>query len=171
MRVKKLILVMTMNFIVITGIGAGEGDSLYTGNFGVNLFGYETAYLTTGIIYQVEVRDGMDFVGGADFGIHTEKDAGGDVQADFLIPLRIGLHFPFEGKNITFGFGSGLSPCFQNTHDESGAAFLMGPYINGSVRIKVHPVLSIFFQVQQDLLFGQPEWIYSGSRFVMGISF
>ena len=160
-----------LGLILSGGLFAAEGDSLYTGNFGVNLFAYETAYLTTGIIYQIEVRQGMDFVGGADFGIHTEKDGSGTVQADFLVPLRIGLHFPFEGEKITFGFGSGLTPCFQSTHDESGAVFLMGPYVNCSMRIKVHPVLSIFLQVQQDLLFGKPDWIYTGSRFLLGISF
>lgn len=168
---KKGIGIIVLGLLFVGGVFAVEKNARYTGNLGLNLFGYKTSYLTTGIIYQVEVRKGMDFVGGIDFGIHTEKDENDEVQADFLIPLRIGLHFPFEGERITFGFGSGLSPCFQNTHDEEGASFLMGPYVNGSVRIKVHPVMSVFFQVQQDLLFGKPKWIYTGSRFLAGISF
>ena len=168
---KKSISIIVLVFLFTGGAFAVEKAAQYTGNLGLNLFGYETAYLTTGIIYQVEVRKGMDFVGGIDFGIHTEKDEDDEVQADFLIPLRIGLHFPFERERLTFGFGSGLSPCFQSTHDKRGAKFLMGPYINGSVRIKVHPVMSVFFQVQQDLLFGKPKWIYTGSRFLAGISF
>lgn len=168
---KKICILLCLALFISNTAYTEEGDSQFTGNFGINFFGYQTSYLTTGVVYQVEVRNGMDFVGGADFGIHTETDQDNEVRADFLIPLRIGLHFPFTGENVSFGFGTGLTPSFQFTHDSSGAGFLMGPYINGSMRIKVHPVMSVFFQLQQDLLFGKPDWIYTGTRAVMGISF
>ena len=144
-------------------------DSMFTGNFGVNFFTYETVYLTTGVTYQHSVREAMDLVYGADFGISTEKE-GDDVEASFLIPVKLGLHFPFGGETFTYGIGTGVSPSFTfGKSDDPG--FLMGPYINASARIKVHPVMSIFLQVQQDLLFGAPEWIYTGTRLQVGISF
>lgn len=168
---KKLIIVMVGLIIVVSAVFASDSRNMVTGGFGLNFFGYETLYLTTGFLYQVEIKDGMDFVGGVDFGINTETSDSGEVEADFLIPLKIGVYFPFENKKITFGFGSGLSPCFQFTHDDSGAGFLIGPYVNGSMRVRVHPVMSVFLQFQQDLLFGKPNWIYSGSQIKMGISF
>jgi hypothetical protein len=170
--VRKTIHVMILAVsLSISAAYASEVESMFTASFGVNFYGYDTTYLTTGVVYQVQVQEGMDFVGGADFGIHTDKDNSGNVQADFLIPLRVGLHFPFEGEKVTFGFGTGLSPCFQFSNDGDDGGFLMGPYINGTMRIQVHPVMSVFFQAQQDLLFGKPDWINTGSRFLIGISF
>ena len=157
--------------LVFLAAGPAAADSTITGNFGVNLFAYDTTYLTTGAMYQRSVQTGMDMVVGADFGIHTEKDNQGEVQAGFLVPLRLGLHFPFEGEKVTYGFGTGLTPTFQFEQSQDSTRFLMGPYVNGSVRVKVHPVMSVFLQYQQDLLFGEPDWIYTGSRFLIGISF
>jgi len=157
--------------LICAGTVPAAAESMVTGNFGVNLFGYNTTYLTTGVMYQKSVQTGMDMVVGADFGIHTEKNTSNEVEADFLIPLRLGLHFPFQHKKVTYGFGTGITPTFQFEQNEDSAGFLMGPYVNGSVRIQVHPVMSVFLQYQQDLLFGEPDWIYTGSRFLVGISF
>lgn len=157
--------------LILIGCGPVVADSIVTGNFGVNLFAYDTTYLTTGVMYQKTVQPGMDMVVGGDFGIHTDKNDAGDVEADFLIPLRLGLHFPFQQQKVIYGFGAGITPTFQFKQSEDSAGFLMGPYVNGTVRIKVHPVMSVFLQYQQDLLFGEPEWIYTGSRFLIGISF
>ena len=164
-------MVIALLFIAGANVYTLEGETQVTGGFGLNFFGYETIYLTTGILYQVEIKDGMDIVGGIDFGINTETNDSGKVEADFLIPLKIGIYFPFQDEKIKYGFGSGIAPCFQFTHDDSGAVFLIGPYVNGSMRIQVHPVMSIFLQVQQDLLFGKPNWIYSGSQIKLGITF
>ncbi|MEA1910772.1 MAG: hypothetical protein U9N32_03730 [Spirochaetota bacterium] len=168
---KKLLIVITGLFILSAAAFASDSKTMLTGGFGVNFFGYKTPYLTTGFMYQVEIKEGMALVGGVDFGIYTDTNISGDVEADFLIPLKIGVYFPFPGEKITFGFGTGLSPCFQFTNDDSDASFLMGPYVNGSMRIKVHPVMSVFLQIQQDLLFGKPDWIYTGSQIKLGISF
>jgi len=157
--------------LICAGTVPAAAESMVTGNFGVNLFAYDTTYLTTGLMYQKSVQTGMDMVVGADFGIHTEKNTSNEVEADFLIPLRLGLHFPFQHKKVTYGFGTGITPTFQFEQNEDSAGFLMGPYVNGSVRIQVHPVMSVFLQYQQDLLFGEPDWIYTGSRFLVGISF
>ena len=168
---KKIILLISIFLIAISSITASDKKTMFTGEFGFNFFGYKTSYLTTGILYQVEIRDGMDLVSGVDFGIHTTNGNSGVIEADFLIPLKLGLYFPFQVERIQYGFGTGISPCFQKTYDGSGSDFLIGPYVNGSIRIKVHPVMSVYLQVQQDLLFGKPDWIYTGSRINIGISF
>ena len=144
-------------------------ESQFTGSFGVNFFTYETPYLTTGVMYQHSVREKMDLVYGADFGIHTEQKDG-DVEASFLVPAKLGLHFPFGEDVFTYGVGTGISPSFAfGENDDPG--FLIGPYLSGTMRVQVHPVMSIFMQVQQDLLFGAPKWIYTGTRLQIGISF
>lgn len=168
---KKIIIGIVGLFILSAVIFASDSKTMVTGGFGINFIGYKTPYLTTGFLYQVEIKDGMDFVGGVDFGIRIETISSDEVEADFLIPLKFGVYFPFPGEKITFGFGSGLSPCFQFSNDDSDAGFLVGPYISGSMRIRVHPVMSIFLQIQQDLLFGKPNWIYTGSQIKAGISF
>ncbi len=101
-------------------------------------------------------------------GVHelSERDC-----LDHFDTLKIGIEFPFQVNIIKYGFGTGITPCFQFTDDGTGAEFLVGPYINGSIRIKVHPVMSIFLQIQQDLLFGKPDWIYTGTRMNLGITF
>lgn len=48
---------------VLTSATAEEGKKVFTGNLGMNFFGYETVYLTTGLVYQVEVQQGMDSSG------------------------------------------------------------------------------------------------------------
>jgi len=169
--VKKLLIVLAGLLIITSVIFPLGGKTTATGEFGVNFFGYETIYLTTGVLYQVEIIDGMDFVGGADFGIHTVSSDSGEIEADFLIPLKIGIYFPFQVEKIQYGFGTGITPIFQKTYDGSGSEFVVGPYVNGSIRIKVHPVMSVYLQIQQDLLFGKPDWIYTGSRINIGISF
>ncbi|HDQ14826.1 MAG TPA: hypothetical protein ENN41_08430 [Sediminispirochaeta sp.] len=167
---KKLLTFLLIGLALVHASGAVEGESLITGDFGINYFGYETLYLTTGMIYQIEAEQGMDFVVGADFGIHTEQ-VDGKTEASFLIPLKLGLSFPFDGERVDYAFGVGLSPNFQFSQESSASNFLMGPYVNGTMRLRVHPVMSVFVQLQQDLLFGKPEWIYTGSRFVVGVSF
>ncbi len=158
--------------LCVATLAFAEGPkSLVSGNLGVNFFNYKTVYLTTGITYQTQVRPGMDVVGGADFGIHTEQTASGATQADFLIPLKIGLNFPFETPKAIYGLGTGIRPCFQSTSDTNAPSFLMGPYINGTVRFQVHPVMSLIFQFQQDLLFGKPDWIYTATSISAGIAF
>ena len=168
---KKIVLIMFVFVIAVSSISALEGKSMLTGEFGFNYFAYKTLYLSTGVVYQVEVIEGMDIVGGADFGINTETGTSGEINANFLIPLKLGIYFPFQVEKIEYGFGTGITPTFQKTYDGSGAGFLIGPYINGSIRIKVHPVMSVYMQFQQDLLFGKPDWIYTGSRINIGISF
>jgi hypothetical protein len=169
--VKKILILIFGLILLGSNVFTQERKNMLTGKFGINFFGYNTTYLTTGILYHQEVRDGMYIVGGVDFGISRVSINSQIVGADFLIPMKIGIEFPFQVNIIKYGFGTGITPCFQFTYDGSGADFLIGPYINGSIRIKVHSVMSIFLQIQQDLLFGKPNWIYTGTSTNIGITF
>lgn len=168
----KKILILVFGLVILgSNVFAQERKTMLTGELGINFFGYDTTYLTTGILYHMEVKDSMYIVGGVDFGISRVSSNSEIVGADFLIPLKIGIEFPFQVNNLKYGFGAGITPCFQFTYNDTGAEFLIGPYINGSIRIKVHPVMSVFLQLQQDLLFGKPDWIYTGTRMNLGITF
>ena len=156
-------------FALLTAAPA-VGDSMWTFDFGVNFFTYNTSYITTGAMYQHSIREEMDLVYGAEFGITTEEDENGDIKPSFLVPVNIGFYFPFGDEEFSYGIGTGLSPSFSA--GESGDPWiLVGPYLNASVRVKVHPVMKLFVRAQQDLLFGPPKWIYTGTRLQVGISF
>jgi hypothetical protein len=157
-------------FLAAVGIPAAAGE-LVSGNFGFNYYSYEELYLTTGLSYQFPVQEAMDLVIGADFGVSTTENEAGEVQANFLIPLKLGLNFPFPGDTFSYSFGAGITPNLNYGYDIQGVSFRMGPYIHGLVRMQVHPVMSLFLRFEQDLLFGAPRWIYTGSQLAVGISF
>lgn len=145
-------------------------EELISGGFGVNYYSYDELYLTTGLSYQVPLEEAMELVLGADFGVSTDQ-SGGDIRANFLIPVRIGLNFPFPGETASYSFGAGINPNINYGDDISGVELRMGPYVHGLLRFQVHPVMSVFLRFEQNLLFGPPRWIYTGSNLTLGISF
>jgi hypothetical protein len=58
-----------------------------------------------------------------------------------------------------------------NPDTEDEFRFLMGPYLKGAVRVKVHPIMSWYLEAQQDLLIGGDDWINTGTRLSTGINF
>ncbi len=145
-----------------------DGISVFSAHLGVDYFAWETAFLLTGGDFRFPIRSGLYGSLGADFGIHTET-SGTETTASFLLPLRAGLLFPFPGEKLSFTFATGLSPVFLL--DEDSSSFYLGPYAGARLTLAVHPVLSIFAEMQQTLLFGGDEWINSGTRLTGGISF
>lgn len=167
MQIRRLGLAVLVAAAVAAPSAAGE---LVSGSFGFNYYCYEDIYLTTGVSYQHPVREDMDMVVGADFGVSTYQSAG-EVKANFLIPIQVGLNFPFPGETVSYAFGTGITPNLNYGADVEGISLRIGPYVHGLMRMQVHPVMSIFLRAEQDLLFGAPRWIYTGSRVAVGISF
>lgn len=167
---KKMRKICTILVLLCTAAVPLTAEELVSGGFGINYYGYEELYLTTGLSYQVPLEEAMDLAFGADFGVSTEQ-TGGEIRANFLIPLHLGLNFPFPGQTVSYSFGTGISPNINYGDDISGVALRMGPYVHGLLRFQVHPVMSIFLRFEQNLLFGPPRWIYTGSNLALGISF
>ena len=58
-----------------------------------------------------------------------------------------------------------------NPETDDEFRFLMGPYLKGAFRLRVHPIMHWYLEYQQDLLIGGDEWINAASRITTGINF
>jgi hypothetical protein len=47
----------------------------------------------------------------------------------------------------------------------------MGPYLKAEVRAKVHRIMSLIVELQQDLLIGGPAWVNTSTRISAGVNF
>ncbi|POR02210.1 hypothetical protein AU468_06360 [Alkalispirochaeta sphaeroplastigenens] len=163
--------------LVVAALALGgaplAGQSSFSGGMGVNFFRYDTAYLTAlSATYLHDLGEGLELNLGAEFGINTDENDKGDTVPSFLIPLNLGLNFTFPRDAVTFVFGTGISPVFNfNPDTDDEFLFYMGPYAKGAVRVRVHPIMSLYTEVQQDLLIGGTDWINTGTRFSLGINF
>ncbi|MCF7928705.1 MAG: hypothetical protein K9L68_07005 [Spirochaetales bacterium] len=148
------------------------GAPLFAGSLGVDFFLYEQVFLSTGFDYMQPIREGLELNLGFAFDIST-TDAGADVQASFLFPFDIGLNAIFPGDPVDVTFGAGVTPVVyipaEALNEET--SLYIGPYLKGGLRFQVHPVVQLFVDAQQDLLFGGEEWIYTQTRLSAGIVF
>ncbi len=143
----------------------------FAAGLGANFFRYDTPYLTAlAATYLYEYTDGVELNIGGEFAISTTEDDDGDTVPRFLLPANIGLNFVFPREQVSMVFGTGLTPVFV-IDEEGDPGFLMGPYAKGAVRVNVHPYMSWFLELQQDLLIGGSDWINTGTRASSGIVF
>ncbi|TVR89465.1 MAG: hypothetical protein EA428_10155 [Spirochaetaceae bacterium] len=160
-----------VSLVLLAVAPAAFSQMSFAAGLGVNFFRYETPYLTAlAATYLYEYTDGVELNIGGEFAINTTEDDDGDVVPRFLLPANIGLNFVFPRDQVSVVFGTGLTPVF--VIDEDGdTSFLMGPYAKGAVRVNVHPFMSWFLEIQQDLLIGGSDWINTGTRASSGIVF
>ncbi len=158
--------------IALFAVTAASAQSTFAGHIGVNFFRYERTYLETGVIFLAPIAEQMELHLGADYGISTETRADGTVDPYFLIPVNLGLNFTFPFANGAYYLGTGVTPSFRlGPESDGGFRFYMGPYARTGLRYKVHEVMSIFLDVEQDLLIGGPAWINTSTRLKGGILF
>ena len=139
---------------------------------GGTFYRYEEGYLLTGVTYLATMQEQMELNIGADFGIATVEGSAGETLPRFFIPVSAGINFTFPGDPLTFYFGPGLSPVFaMRPGDDDDFSFLLGPYAKVGIRLRVHSIMSIILEVQQDLLLGGPKWVNTATRILGGINF
>jgi hypothetical protein len=167
---RRLLLVLT---IIASLTGAVVAESSFSAGIGTNFYRYDTTYLTAlSASYLHDLQEGLELNIGSEFGITTNTNDEGETVPSFLIPVNLGLNFTFPQERTTFLFGTGLSPVFNfNPDTDDEFRFLMGPYLKGAVRVKVHPIMSWYLEAQQDLLIGGDDWINTGTRLSTGINF
>ena len=148
-------------------------ENSFSAGVGTTLYRYDTTYLTAlSATYLHQLQSGLELNMGGEFGITTDENKQGDTVPSFLIPVNVGLNFTFPQDGLTFLFGTGLTPVFNfNPDTDDEFAFLMGPYVKGAMRVSVHPIMSWFLEVQQDLLIGGEAWINTSTRIATGINF
>lgn len=165
----------TILTILVAGTVAAAipAESSFSAGIGTNIFRYDTTYLTAlSVTYLHDLQDGLELNLGSEFNITTAENADGEQVPRFLIPANVGLNFTFPRETVSFLFGTGLSPVFNfNPGTDEEFRFYMGPYVKGTMRVRVHPIMSWFLTAQQDLLIGGPEWINTGTRLQTGINF
>jgi len=170
--VKRLTMLSVLAVVVFSTVPA-VAQSSFSAGLGVHFFRYDTTYLTAlNATYLYELNEGLELNIGSEFGITTDKNEEGKTVPSLLIPVNVGLNFTFPQDRTTFVFGTGLTPVFNiNPETDEEFQFLMGPYVKGAMRVRVHPIMSWFVEAQQDLLIGGDDWINTGTRLATGINF
>lgn len=157
--------------IVSATVGA-VGQTSFATHLGTSLFRYEQAYLVTGVTVLSALDDQMELSVAADFGIATQEEESGVVSPEFLIPVAVGLNFTFPSDPTTFYLGIGVVPAANLAPGRSDTVrFYLGPFAKAGLRVKVHAVMSAFLEAEQQLLFGGPTWVNTGTEIATGIHF
>lgn len=152
--------------ILLFGAASLSAASFSTG-LGVDFFNYEQAYLSTHAALINEVTGNVELELGTTFGIIVE-----DQEPGFYLPLQLGLGFVFPNLPVIDGvIGVGLTPAFNWGPAFNSRRFYLGPYLKGGIRVPVHPYMRWYVEVQQNLLFGPPQWINTSTRVMTGINF
>jgi len=167
-RLFKTILVILL-IMLCAPVYAQNSLSTYVGGV---FYRYEEAYLLTGVTYLATIREQMELNIGVDFGITTEQNGEGVILPRFFIPVNFGINFSFLGDPLTFYFGPGLTPVFiARPQDTDAFTFLLGPYAKAGLLFRVHSIMSVLLEFQQDLLVGGPKWVNTNTRIIGGIKF
>jgi len=157
-------------FFLIVCIIPGAFSQAVSAGIGADFPNYKEAYLDMRLQYIHHLRPDVEVNIGGSFAITTYKEDG-DTKADFLIPLDLGVNFLFPA-NETFAwyFGVGASAQFSLPRNDTNR-FFMGPFVALGIRLGIHPYMEWYLEARQDLLFGEPDWINTGTRLSTGIVF
>lgn len=172
LRTSSVLLVWAV-ILAVVPVAAGTAQHSFSTGIGVDFFRYQTPpYLVAlSMTYLPELTDGLELNLGMHFGITTEE-VDGSQEPRILLPATVGLNFTFPQEQTTYVFGVGLTPVFNITPGgDQDVWFYMGPYVKGAVRVRVHPIMSWYVELQQDLLIGKPDWINTTTRLTTGINF
>lgn len=162
-------ILVTLFIILCAPVFAQNSLSTYIGGV---FYRYEEAYLLTGLTYHATAREQMELNFGVDFGIATTEGEDGVILPRFFIPANVGINFTFTGEPLSFYFGPGLSPVFIfRPGNNDSFTFNLGPYAKIGLRFRVHTIMSVLVELQQDLLVGGPKWLNTGTRVLGGINF
>ncbi len=161
---KKTITTLILAFICVSGTFALPRIPF---SMGTGFPNYENTYILVNSGVYVPMSETIELNLTGAFGIRTEKDDSGSVDADFLIPINGGVNFLFPSTELlSFMSGFGLTAQMENGDDFT---LHIGPYIKGGIRYRVHKNMQLTLELQQDLVFGPPQWINTGTSILAGI--
>jgi hypothetical protein len=162
-------------FILLGLFGLSGGASracaqAFSAGLGADFPNYEKAYLDVRAQYIHYLNPDVDVTLGSSFALVTRED-GGDTDADFLVPVDLGVNFIFP-VNDAFAYYFGIGATAQFYIPEEGTnRFLMGPFAALGIRAGLHPYMEWYLEARQDLVFGEPDWINTATRLSTGIIF
>ncbi|MDR3200102.1 MAG: hypothetical protein LBT68_01475 [Spirochaetales bacterium] len=156
-------------FILLALCPTAFSQSLSAG-IGADFPNYEKSYLDIRLQYIHHLNPDVDVTLGSSFALSTHKDDG-DTDADFLIPVDLGVNFIFPINDIfAYYFGIGATAQFFIPDDGVNRIY-PGPFVTVGLRAGVHPFMEWYLEARQDLLFGEPDWLNTSTRLSTGIIF
>jgi hypothetical protein len=159
----KIILILT----IFTATASLSALPLIPFTLGAAFPHYDNTYMLVGSGVHFPLENNLELSLTGAFGIRTEDTESGDVDADLFIPINGGVNFLFPTKsNFTFLAGVGFNAQMEFSDDFS---LQMGPYVRGGIRYRVHKNMQLTIGLQQDLVFGPPEWINTTTQVNAGI--
>jgi hypothetical protein len=155
---------------VLSGLSPYMFSQALSAGIGADFPNYEKTYLDVRAQYIHYLNPDVDVTLGSSFAIATHKH-GGDTDADFLVPVDLGVNFIFPvNDEFAYYFGIGATAQFY-VPDEDTNRFYMGPFAALGLRVGVHPYMEWYLEARQDLVFGEPDWINTETRLSTGIIF
>ena len=157
-------------FIFLIIVSPAVFSQAVSAGIGADFFKYEDAFLDVRLQYIHHLNPDVEVNLGGSFAITTRKE-NEETKADFLVPVDLGVNFLFPA-NETFAwyFGIGASAQFLMPKNDTNR-FYMGPFAALGIRLGVHTYMEWYLEARQDLLFGEPDWINTGTRVSTGIVF
>ena len=155
---------------VFAGFAPAAFSQALSAGIGADFLEYKRPFLDVRALYIHHLNPDVEVFGGGSFAITTRKD-NGTTEADFLIPVDLGVNFMFPlNKTFAWYFGIGATGQFLLPHTDTKRAFF-GPFANLGIRVGVHAYMEWYLEARQDLLFGKPDWINTSTRLSTGILF
>ena len=158
---KKFLLTGTILSMAL-GLRVFPQSTTYSVSLGANFFEYSTIALETSLGMVIPLQDGLSIEAKAAYAVQPAPDS-----AFIAVPLQAGVRFSFVGEPFSFHCSLGIEPIFVL----SPAEFRLGPYLGAEASLRVHPFLEIFAGAEQNLLFGGPQYVSTGSRLQAGFRF
>ncbi|HRY72483.1 MAG TPA: hypothetical protein P5165_04580 [Spirochaetia bacterium] len=144
------------------GSAAFAAPATYSAFIGANFFGYDYTALETGVGVAIPLQEGLAFEAKAAYAV---RPSAGD--AFMAIPLQAGVRFAFGSGPLGFTCALGMEPVFVL----NPSSFRLGPYLGLEAALRVHQYLEVFAGVEQNLLFGGPSYVATGTRIQGGLRF
>lgn len=134
----------------------------YLVTLGANFFSYETIALETALGAVFPLDEGLSIEARAAYAIHPEA-----TEAFMAIPLQAGVRFSFQAQPFGFHCSVGVSPVIT----VNPGSFRIGPYLAAEGTVRVHRFMELALFAEQDLLFGGPTYVATGTRLGAGLRF
>ena len=144
------------------GVSGFAQVTTYSVSLGANFFEYSQTALETSLGAVVPLQEGLSFEARAAYAVKPATDS-----AFMAFPFQAGVRFSFGAQPAGFHCSVGLEPVFTRNPD----SFRLGPYLGIEGSLRVHPYMELFLGLEQDLLFGGPDYVTTGSRVAGGLRF
>ncbi|PKL24556.1 MAG: hypothetical protein CVV47_08940 [Spirochaetae bacterium HGW-Spirochaetae-3] len=153
---------IVLALLAAMGARAFAQVTTYGVSLGANFFEYSNTALETGLGVVMPLQEGLSFEAKVAYAVRPAADG-----AFMAVPLQGGVRFSFGSEPVGFHCSIGLEPVFTFNPD----SFRLGPYLGLEGSVRVHPFMELFIGLEQDLLFGGPDYVSTGTRALGGLRF